>query len=244
MLRFVITALFLFLFGVLSIFWLGILWIIGKFNIETKAKLSQGSVKIALIVVGKLAGVKLNVRGHEKVPGNEAVLYVANHSSFFDIVMGLPLVKGQTAFISKKENRFPILTQYMNNTHGMFFDRNDMKQGMKIILDSIELIKQGISVFIFPEGTRTKTGELNTFKEGSFKIASKTGCKVVPIAISGTAAIFEDHLPWLKAGEVTIQFGDPFVIGELSDEDKKFPGKYTQGIIQELLDNVKSDKNR
>lgn len=242
MLRFIITALFLFFFGVLSIFWLGILWIIGKFNVETKAKLSQGTVKVALIIVGHLAGVKLTVIGREKIPENEALLYVANHSGFFDIVMGLPLVKGQTAFISKKENKFPILTQYMNNTHGMFFDRNDMKQGMKVILDSIELVKRGISIFIFPEGTRTKTGELNPFKEGSFKIASKSGCKIVPVAITGTAAIFEDHLPWLKSGEVIIQFGDPFTISELMDDDKKFPGKYTQSIIQNMLDEVKERK--
>ena len=243
MLRFLITVLFLFVFGVLSIFWLGILWIIGLKNPGKKERLALSTIKFALRIIGHLAGVRLKVEGYEKVPENEPVLYVANHSGFFDVVMGLPLVKGQTAFISKKENRFPILTQYMNCIHGMFFDRNDMKQGMKVILDSIELIKGGTSIFIFPEGTRTKTGEMNPFKEGSFKIASKTGCKVVPIAITGTAEVFENHLPLLKAGEVVIRFGDPFVISELNDENRKFPGKYTQGLIQEMLDGIKQEKN-
>lgn len=241
MLRFLITVLFLFVFGVLSIFWLGILWIVGLFNPKAKECAAQATMKFALIIVGHLAGVKLTVKGREKVPENEAVLYAANHSGFFDVVMGLPLVKGRTAFISKKENRFPILTQYMNFTHGMFFDRDDMKQGMKVILDSIELIKGGTSIFIFPEGTRTKTGELNPFKEGSFKIASKTGCKVVPVAITGTAEIFENHLPWVKAGKVNITFGDPFIISELDDENKKFPGKYTQGLIRGMIDEIKNN---
>lgn len=239
MLRFIITVLFLFVFGVLSIPWLGILWLVGKIKPVAKEKAAQATIKGALIIVGHLAGVRLRVEGREKIPENEAVLYVANHSGFFDIVMGLPLVKGRIAFISKKENKFPILTQYMNYTRGMFFDRDDIKQGMKVVLNSIELIKEGISVFIFPEGTRTRTGEMNPFKEGSFKIASKAGCKVVPIAITGTAAIFEDHLPCLKSGEVVIKFGDPFVIGELDEENKKFPGKYAQGIIQGMLDEEK-----
>lgn len=240
--RFIITVLFLFVFGVLSIFWLGILWIIGKFSPKTKEILSLKTVQGTLKIIGFLAGVKLKVIGRDKVPDNEAVMYVANHSGFYDIVMGYPLVKGQTAFVSKKENKFPILTQYMNNTRGMFFDRDDIKEGMKVILNCIELIKQGISVFIFPEGTRTRTGEMNPFKEGSFKIASKTGCKVVPIAITGTAAIFEDHLPWLKSGEVVIEFGDPFVISELDEENRKFPGKYAQSIIQGMLDKNRNDE--
>lgn len=244
MIRFIITVLFLFVFGVFSIFWLGILWIVGKFNSKTKERLAQSTVQKTLKIVSFLAGVKLTVIGREKIPDNEAVLYVANHSGFYDIVTGFPLIKGRVAFISKRENRFPILTQYMNYTRGMFFDRNDIKQGMKVVLNSIELIKEGISIFIFPEGTRTRTGELNPFKEGSFKIASKTGCKVVPIAISGTAEIFEKHLPWLKSGEVVIEFGDPFVISELAEEDRKFPGKYTQGLIQEMLNEIRNKRMR
>lgn len=235
MFRFIITVLFLAIFGILSIFILGVLWVIGRFKPEVKSKASLAIAKVALRIVSVLAGVKLKVLGLENVPSDEPVLYVANHASFFDIVLTLPLVKTETAYISKKENRFPVLTQYMENMHGMFFDRNDIRQGMQVILNAIDLIKRGISVFIFPEGTRTKTGEMNPFKEGSFKVATKTGCKIVPIAISGTSAIFEDHLPLLKAGEVIIEYGDPFVISDLSDENKKFPGKYTQEIIRGML---------
>lgn len=240
MFRFIITVIFLAIFGIISLPILGVLWIMGKIKPEAKSKGSLAVVKCALKIVTFLDGIRLTIIGYDKVPENEAVQYVANHSSIFDIVVTLPLVKTETAFISKKENRVPILAQYMENMHGIFFDRNDMKQGMKTILDSIEMIKKGISVFIYPEGTRTKTGELNPFKEGSFKIAAKTGCKVVPIAITGTADVFENHLPRIKSREVIVEFGDPFVIAELDEENRKFPGKYAQALIQSMLDGHKA----
>ena len=103
-------------------------------------------------------------------------------------------------------------------------------------LKAIDLIKSGVSVFVFPEGTRARTEEMLPFKEGSFKIASKTGCRIVPIAITGSSAIFEDHLPWLKSGEVIVEYGKPFTIAELSEEDRKFPGRYTRSLIASMLE--------
>ena len=74
------------------------------------------------------------------------------------------------------------------------------------------------------------------FKDGSFKIAQKTGCPIIPMALTGTADIFENHFPKVKRGKVTIDFGKPIIIEELDKEDKKFLGAYTQSKIQEMLD--------
>ncbi len=211
-------------------------WVIGKFNPGVKERSSLAIVKWAFRLVMRIAGCKPKVIGHENVPKDEAVFYVANHRSFFDIIITYTLVPGQTCYISKKENRIPILAGYMKNIHCLFLDRKDIRQGMQVILQAIKYVKEdGISVCIFPEGTRARTPEMLPFKEGSFKIASKSGCKIIPIAITCSSAIFEDHLPWLKKGEVIVEYGKPFTIAELSPEDQKFPGRYTRSLIESML---------
>ena len=73
------------------------------------------------------------------------------------------------------------------------------------------------------------------FKEGSLKIAEKSKCPVVPVAITGTAELLEAHAPWVHPGDVTIRFGEPFRIADLPEENRKFPGAYTRERILEML---------
>ena len=237
MIRIIVALIAVILFFTVSFFLiLPVEWIIGKFNPKVKEESSLAIVKWAFRLVILISGCKPRVIGHENVPEDEAVLYICNHLSFFDIIITYTLVKGQTCYISKKENHVPVLAQYMKNIHCLFLDRKDIRQGMQVILTAIDYVKNGISVCIFPEGTRSRTGELLPFKEGSFKIASKSGCKIIPVAITGSSAIFEDHFPLLKKGEVIVEYGKPFTIDELSPEDKKFPGRYTHDLIASMLE--------
>lgn len=122
--------------------------------------------------------------------------------------------------------------------HCLFLDRKDIKQGLKTILSAIELIKKGISVFIFPEGTRctgAEQTELLPFHEGSFKVATKTDCLIVPVAITNTSKIFEDHIPFIRRTDIVLEYGRPFRPSELSKEQKKTIGSYTSNIIKEML---------
>ena len=78
----------------------------------------------------------------------------------------------------------------MKNLHCLFLDRKDIKQGLKTILEGIEKVKSGISICIFPEGTRNKVNDtFLPFHEGSFKIAEKSGCPIIPMSIYNSAAI-------------------------------------------------------
>jgi 1-acyl-sn-glycerol-3-phosphate acyltransferase len=114
---------------------------------------------------------------------------------------------------------------------------------MKVILQAIEYIKQGVSMWIFPEGTRNTGEELSLlpFKEGSFKIALKTGCPIVPVAINNTADILESHFPILKKNHVIIEYGTPIYPNELSRDEQKVIGATCQNIISEML--VKNAKD-
>ena len=122
-------------------------------------------------------------------------------------------------------------------------DQSCRNVGLKTILAGIDHIKNGISMCIFPEGTRNKTDDLMLpFKEGSFKMAEKTGCAIVPMAITGSADILENHFPKVKATHVILEYGKPIYPNELDKETKKKIGAHCQGVIEEML--VKNEKLR
>jgi 1-acyl-sn-glycerol-3-phosphate acyltransferase len=124
----------------------------------------------------------------------------------------------------------------MERLYCLFLDRSDIRAGLQTILTGVEYIKKGISICIFPEGTRTKDGKMHTFKEGSMKMASKTGCPIIPMAITNSAEIWENHFPKMKPCKVIVEYGAPIYPKELTKEEQKFLGAYVQGRIQEMLD--------
>ncbi len=235
MIRFLIVALFVILFLILSIPLLIAEWIIGRFNPALKDKSSLAIVNWAFRQVLRLAGTRVIVLGEENVPKDTAVLYVGNHRSYFDIVMTYVRVPRPTGYIAKKEMlKWPLLTNWMRNLHCLFLDRDDIKQGLKTILAGVEKVKNGISICIFPEGTRNKVPDtFLPFHEGSFKIAEKGNVPVVPMSIVNSAAIFEDHLPRVKPATVIIEYCKPIYINELDKETRKKLGTYVSGIISE-----------
>lgn len=199
---------------------------------------TQGIVKGILSLLFKITGSTLTVKGQERIP-DQAVLYVGNHQSYFDILAGYMTVPGLTGFVAKKEmSSWPLVSRWMELINCLFLDRKDIKEGLKTILQGIEKVKNGVSIWIFPEGTRNENEdslELMPFHEGSLKIAEKSGCPVVPVAITGTPEIFEKHFPWIRPAQVTIEYGEPFYIKELPAEYRKRPGAYARERIIEML---------
>ena len=241
MIRLILVCIVLFDFLIIGIPLLFIEWVIGKFNKELKdyssLRLVQGAFKLILF----MAGVKLTVIGEEHVPKDQAVLYVGNHSSYFDVVMTYARCPRLTGYVAKIEMlRYPLLRSWMKNLYCLFLDRKDLKAGLKTILQGIDYIKNGISICIFPEGTRNHHDELLPFKEGSLKMAEKTGCPIIPMAITNSAEILEDHMPFIHSCHVILEYGEPILVSELSKEEKKFLGAYTQQKVQEMLDKNKA----
>ena len=109
-----------------------------------------------------------------------------------------------------------------------------------MIITGADYLKSGFSMCIFPEGTRSKDGTLGEFKGGSLKMAQKANVPIVPVAITGTHAIFEGNEGLrITPQTVHISFGTPFKISDLPKEKKKFAAEYTKAAIQKMLDNEK-----
>ena len=228
--------------GVLPIFilvypFLFIEWIIGKFNRRARDLGVLRAVQALCRYVLWLSGTKVTVIGKENIP-DEAALYVANHQSIFDVLVIYKDCKDLTGFVSKNSmEKVPFFNDVMRFLYCLFLDRDDIKQGLQIILKAIEYVKNGISICIFPEGTRNKGDALSLlpFKEGSFKIALKSGCPIVPVSIAYDTEVFENHIPLLKKTHVIVEYGTPILPKELSREEQKGIGAKCQALIQDTV---------
>ncbi len=131
--------------------------------------------------------------GQEHIPTDQPVVFIANHQGNFDVPILLGKIDKPKAFISKIEvNKIPIVNVWMNLMGCVMIDRTDRRQSLKAIRAGIETIKDGQSMIIFPEGTRSKGGPVAEFKAGSFTLATSSGALVVPIAISGSYRVMEE----------------------------------------------------
>lgn len=243
MLRIIFLVLYLTLYLILGLPVLLFFWILGKKNPYKKQLYSQKIVQWGFRCCLFIAGTKITVLGRENLIRDRAVLYVPNHRSFFDILLVYTMMPGLTGLVSKQEIRkIPILRLWMNNIGCLFLDRKDIRQGMKIILTGIEQLKHGISMIIFPEGTRNKVN--NTFLPfhgGSFKLSEKSDCPITPVAIYNSGAILEDHLPFVRRASVIVEFGEPIEVSMMTREEKrKLPDLTKERIVAMYEKNQKS----
>ncbi len=237
MIRFLLIALLLFLYLLLGIPVLLVEKLVAKINPHARDISCLRMVQWAFKLMLWITGADISYIGRENVPKDRAVLYVGNHNSYFDILLTYSQCPGLTGYVAKSEMlRYPLLRDWMKRLYCVFLDRSDLRAGMQMILTCIDYIKNGISICIFPEGTRSKDGQMQPFHEGSLKMAAKTGCPIIPMAISNSAQIFENHMPFVRPCKVIVEYGAPVYPKELSKEDQKFLGAYTQEKIQEMLD--------
>ena len=237
MIRFLLIALLLFLYLLLGIPVLLVEKLVAKINPHARDISCLRMVQWAFKLMLWITGADISYIGRENVPKDRAVLYVGNHNSYFDILLTYSQCPGLTGYVAKSEMlRYPLLRDWMKRLYCVFLDRSDLRACMQMILTCIDYIKNGISICIFPEGTRSKDGQMQPFHEGSLKMAAKTGCPIIPMAISNSAQIFENHMPFVRPCKVIVEYGAPVYPKELSKEDQKFLGAYTQKKIQEMLD--------
>ncbi len=212
-------------------------FLIGLISKKAKDHYMKFMMTIIFAVVNFFAGAKVKFIGLEKIPKDKPVLYVANHESFFDVLLTLTKLPGMVCFVAKKSfKKVPIFAQALQLYNTLFIDRDDIKQGLQTILKAIENVKLGMSVFIFPEGTRSRDGKMNEFKEGSMKIAVKSGCPIVPIAISNSGNVFENHFPKVCAVPVVIEILDPVMPSDFDKTEQKHLGKLCHDRIEEVRD--------
>ncbi|MGI6106911.1 MAG: lysophospholipid acyltransferase family protein [Lachnospiraceae bacterium] len=248
MIRMIIGVIYAALFFIIGMPVQLVLYLIGRKNENLRDRGARRVVQFGCRGLLAICGVKVKVEGAENLPKDgEAVLYVGNHRSFFDVFVGYPYFPSVTGYVAKKEFAvFWPLRYWVILVRGVFIDRNDMKQSMKAIVEAIQNVKKGISMVIYPEGTRSRgESELDMlpFKEGSMKIAEKARCPVIPMAMTHTQDIFEKQFPLVKPQHVTLRFGEPVDLSALPKEERKFSGNLMRDKIRGMLEEMLAEEN-
>lgn len=180
--------------------------------------------------------MKIVTSGEEKIPPPEVpVCFVANHQSMLDIpavLAGLHLWPG---FITKKELRkVPILRYWIRAMQCVYIDRVSARSSVEAIIKGVDNIKRGVRMFIFPEGTRSKTGKLGQFKSGSLKLATRAKATIVPITIDGTRLGVEQKRG-VKRVVIHLSVGDPIDTASLDgDQIKELPNQVYKAIEEQF----------
>ncbi len=137
--------------------------------------------------------VDLHIQGKENLPAKGPVVYAVNHEGYFDIPACCAAFNTvQIGFVAKDNlERIPLYGEWIKNIRSVLLKRDDPRAALKAIQYGIELIEQDFSLVVFPEGTRSKGGEIKEFKKGSLRLATKPGVPVIPVTLKGTSDIFE-----------------------------------------------------
>jgi 1-acyl-sn-glycerol-3-phosphate acyltransferase len=156
-------------------------------------------------------GVKVRTQGLERLDPCKAYLFMSNHQSQFDILALISVLDAfQLRWVAKQELRkVPVLGLCIQRTHQIIVDRESRTQAVATIRRVKELLNAGISVLFFPEGTRSKDGQLLPFKPGGFAVAVETGVPVVPVTVNGSRAIMPSGDWKVRAGEIEIVLSEP-----------------------------------
>ena len=180
----------------------------------------------------KLAGVTVTVTGQENIPKDRAVVFTPNHQGDYDIPLMLLYLDRPHALVAKVEtDRIPLVRQWMRLLDCVFIDRDNARKSMEAMNQAGELVRQGKSVVVFPEGTRSKSDQMGEFKAGAFRIASKVGADVVPVAIDGSYRIMEANGGLMKPAHVNVTILPPIQTEGLDRAAlKRLPGEVAAQI--------------
>lgn len=180
-------------------------------------------------------GSTMKVEGLEKIPNEKGLCFVGNHQSAIDILIVLSVLPVTVGYIAKKELLYyPFLNLWIIALRSVYIERGNVKKALKSIEKGIEFIKKGNSMIIFPEGTRSKSDTMGTFKNGSIKLATRAEATIVPLSISGSWHAWEENL---RIGPADIKFTVHKAVptkGLSADERKALGGKL-ENIIKGSL---------
>jgi 1-acyl-sn-glycerol-3-phosphate acyltransferase len=193
-----------------------------------------------------LSGAKINRCGLEKLDRKRNYIFIANHQSYFDIVVLYYSLPFKLSFIARKNLFYiPIWGWGIWAIGHIPVDRKNPRKAKKTIEKAIETIKEkNRSIFGFPEGTRSRTEEMGEFKLGLFSLALKTGIPIVPVAIHGARDILPKGSLMIRPGRVYITIADPIDISGYTQKDKFLLAEKAREIILNLVEEEKRIKSR
>ena len=187
-----------------------------------------------------LAGVKLQVRGAEKIPAGRAVVFMANHQSNADPPALIAVLPPVLVLVRKEIFRLPIVGRAMRMCGFISVDRQNRERAIQAIEEAVKSLQAGRSFLAYPEGTRSPDGQLQPFKKGVFMMAMKAQVPIVPITVSGFTRIMRKGESAVHSGLARITIHDPVsTVGYSTHDREAIIERVRQVIFSGLADNEK-----
>ncbi len=179
------------------------------------------------------AGIKVRVEGLDSIDRHASYIFMSNHLSHLDSAAIMAKIPFRIRFFAKKELlRVPVFGQAIYMSRQIIIDRKNTAAAKKSIGEARERIKKyGFSALVFPEGTRSTTGELGEFKKGGFVLAIEAGIPIVPLAVTGSRELLPAHTLLVRSGQIKINIGKPIAVTDYTLDTK-------QALMEKVRDSI------
>ena len=185
----------------------------------------------------------INVTGEENLPKEGPVVYIANHQSYADALGTLKVIseRHQIGYIGKDYfGKIPYFGKWVSAIRCIYIQRGNTRNSLRVIGEGVEYLKDGFSMLIFPEGTRSKTEEVGEFKPGSFKLATKAQVPIIPISLNDGRRLYEDQEYVLKGKKIDMIIHPPIQTAGLSRQELAEIPEKVEEIIRQGVEELRS----
>jgi 1-acyl-sn-glycerol-3-phosphate acyltransferase len=190
----------------------------------------------------RVSKIKVTVKGYSNLKPGKSYIYMPNHVSNIDIPVLQAYLPVQFRWLAKAElYKIPIFGHAMKSAGYISIDRSDRRSAINSLNHVARIIRNGVSVIIFPEGTRSRTRNIQPFKKGGFVLAVDSGVSIIPIIIHGTGQIMPRKKISIKSGNVTLEITKPIKSSDYTRKTKDDLMKKVRNIIQESYDKGKQN---
>jgi 1-acyl-sn-glycerol-3-phosphate acyltransferase len=187
--------------------------------------------------LSKGMGLSVTTKGRENLAPGQSYILVPNHQGNADIVALCLVLEIPSRWVAKESLlRIPFLGWAIAATGAISINRSDTSQAIGQLRKGTEILKDGCSVLIYPEGTRTSDGNLQPFKKGAFRMAISTGVPILPITTNGAFQLMPRGTINVRSGHVTVTFGEPIETKGLTDDDLPWLMEKTRDAMLKNLD--------
>jgi 1-acyl-sn-glycerol-3-phosphate acyltransferase len=221
------------LFGILAIF--------ASF-VDIKGRLPHKVAGIWARSILAVSPIEVAIKGLSNIDPDKSYVYMSNHQSNYDIPILLGFLPVQFRWLAKIELfRIPLFGYAMRRAGYICIDRSNQKSAFESLKKAAEIIRNGVSVMIFPEGTRTKDGNIGSFKKGGFVLAVESGVPILPVIIRGTYSVMPKSRLLIKPGKVTVDILEPVETSGFTKETKDQLMEKIRNIMCEAVNRGKGD---
>ena len=202
----------------------------------------EGAARAWASLVLRVAGVRVILENEAVIDSSVPQVLVTNHVSWIDVLVLAAFVPGRYVFVAKKEvEKIPVFGAAVRACGHIYIDRGDKARALASLDIARKRLEEAApTVIIFPEGTRSNTGELGPFKKGAFVLAIQTGASVVPAAIFGSREVMKRGSFLINSGIVRVHFGEPIKVGGYSMASRSKLTHRAQRVVSELQKRYKT----